>query len=482
MKLKWIQAAVLTLSSVLTLAIPSSKAQSEEIVIRGGWLFDGIGEARVRNTGIVVRNGKFIRVGVDLTGRDLSRTRVIDLDDEATILPGMVDMHAHLNMNLVSEGRAEEVVYNPIVFLANGVTAIWPGGEYFPERTLEARKGIDSDEAIGARIFPSGPYFGAFRCEYAIETAADDCAAWPNNITEAQIRAEVDYWAERGVSSIKIKQATPEEMGILIDQAHKHGMTTTSHLGNYAGEFDVDPKEAIRMGLDRVEHWITRERGSAESPELGEMIDLFIEHNVYFDANLQMFGGARLRNNPALDMVWVDEAAYFTPYARTLLEQRAAGRSEVDSEESPSTRQRMKELRALYDAGGGHLIVVGTDEPVYGLLLPGFAYHRELQAMVYAGLPPAVVLKAATVNGARALGLSDRLGSIQTGKLADLFVANGNPLEDITAARKIRLVMKGGEVYDPGALLKSVEGQIGPSGEDDHGQWKLLVKPLGNRP
>ena len=142
----------------------------------------------------------------------------------------------------------------------------------------------------------------------------------------------------------------------------------------------------------------------------------------------------------------------------------------------------MKELRALYDAGGDHLIVVGTDEPVYGLLLPGFAYHRELQAMVYAGLPPAVVLKAATVNGARALGLSDRLGSIQTGKLADLFVANGNPLEDITAARNIRLVMKGGEVYDPGALLKSVEGQIGPSREDDHEQWKLLVKPLGNRP
>ena len=140
MKLTWIQAAVLTLSGVLSLAIPSSNAQSEEIVIRGGWLFDGIVEARVRNTGIVVRNGKFIRVGVDLTGRDLSRTRVIDLDDEATILPGMVDMHAHLNMNLVSKGRAEEVVYNPIVFLANGITAIWPRWRVLAFHTTEATK------------------------------------------------------------------------------------------------------------------------------------------------------------------------------------------------------------------------------------------------------------------------------------------------------------------------------------------------------
>jgi imidazolonepropionase-like amidohydrolase len=122
---------------------------------------------------------------------------------------------------------------------------------------------------------------------------------------------------------------------------------------------------------------------------------------------------------------------------------------------------------------------VGTDEPVYELLLPGFAYHRELLAMVYAGqLPPVAVLKAATINGARALGVSDRLGSVEAGKLADLCVVTGNPLEDITAARNVRLVIKGGVVYEAQALLASAEGMIGPSGPDDHDAWRLEIDPL----
>jgi imidazolonepropionase-like amidohydrolase len=140
--------------------------------------------------------------------------------------------------------------------------------------------------------------------------------------------------------------------------------------------------------------------------------------------------------------------------------------------------QRVLELQAFYRAGGAPLMLIGTDEPVYGLLLPGFAYHRELQAMVWAEIPPVVVLKAATINGARALGVADRLGSIEAGKLADLYLVNGNPLEDIKAARDIRLVIKAGAIYEPEALLRSAEGMIGPTGPDDHEDWKLRIAPL----
>ena len=98
--------------------------------------------------------------------------------------------------------------------------------------------------------------------------------------------------------------------------------------------------------------------------------------------------------------------------------------------------------------------------------------------MAYAGLPPAAVLKAATINGARALGVVDRLGSIEPGKLADMYIAEGNPLEDISTARNVRVVIKAGVVYDPAALLKSAEGMIGPSGPDDHDAWELKVRPL----
>ena len=78
-----------------------------------------------------------------------------------------------------------------------------------------------------------------------------------------------------------------------------------------------------------------------------------------------------------------------------------------------------------------------------------------------AGIPPAAALRIATINGARALGVSDKLGTLETGKLADLFVIDGNPLADIRNTRRVRIVMKSGTVYDPQALLKQAEGKIG---------------------
>jgi imidazolonepropionase-like amidohydrolase len=387
----------------------------------------------------------------------------------------MIDMHAHYNLDMVDKGRVEEVVYNGIVFLANGVTSTWSAGEFYPERVIEQRDRIDSGESIGPRLFASGPYFGAFRCEYNIKTAADDCVAWPNDITESEIRQEVRAWAEQGVVSIKIKQATPGEMKILIEEAHKHGMTTTAHLANYNGEYDVDLRDAILMGLDRVEHQLTLGSGGPRSAGMGAIIDLMLAHDVYYDANLQMYGGINQRRAHPEEMLWADEAAYFTSYAQALLQKRGPPPPESDAEEFA---QRVRELKALFDAGGAHLLVVGTDEPVYTSLLPGFAYHRELLAMSYAGIPPVAVLKAATINGARALGVDARLGSIEAGKLADLYVARGNPLDDIKAARDIRVVVKDGIAYQPAALLQSAKGKIGPNGPDDHADWELEIRPL----
>ena len=160
---------------------------------------------------------------------------------------------------------------------------------------------------------------------------------------------------------------------------------------------------------------------------------------------------------------------------RKLLEKRGPPPSESEPDDF---NQRLVELRKLHAAGGADLLIVGTDEPVYTSLLAGFAYHRELMAMVYAGIPPADVLRAATINGARALGVADRLGTIEAGKLADLFIVHGNPLEDITSARNIELVIKDGRVYRPPELLSRTVGKIGPRGPDDHADWILEVREL----
>ena len=117
-------------------------------------------------------------------------------------------------------------------------------------------------------------------------------------------------------------------------------------------------------------------------------------------------------------------------------------------------RQQMAKLQeltgVLYRAGVP--LLAGTDSPVH-FCPPGFAFHQELELLVEAGLPPAAALTAATRNNARALNESDRLGSIEPGKLADLVILDADPLADIRNTRRISRVIRGGIVCDPAALL-----------------------------
>ncbi len=126
-------------------------------------------------------------------------------------------------------------------------------------------------------------------------------------------------------------------------------MTTTGHLANYDVEYDVHLRDAILMGIDRVEHQLTLGSGGPRSAEMQQMIDLVIAHQVYYDANLQMYGGINLRQEHGSDMVWTDEAKYFTPYTQSLIEKRGPPSPEsYDSEFA----QRNLDLKTLYEAGG----------------------------------------------------------------------------------------------------------------------------------
>jgi imidazolonepropionase-like amidohydrolase len=92
--------------------------------------------------------------------------------------------------------------------------------------------------------------------------------------------------------------------------------------------------------------------------------------------------------------------------------------------------------------------------------------------MVLAGIPNADALRAGTVNAARALGVSDRLGTIQPGKYADLLVVRGDPLSEITDTRNGHVVVRSGRVYRPRELFDSVRGSLGPAGPAQADWWK----------
>ena len=86
-----------------------------------------------------------------------NESTAIELADTATILPGLIDLHAHYNLDFIDRGRVEEVEFNGLVFLANGVTTTWSAGKFYPERIITQRNRIESGNAIGPRLFSSGP-------------------------------------------------------------------------------------------------------------------------------------------------------------------------------------------------------------------------------------------------------------------------------------------------------------------------------------
>jgi len=266
----------------------------------------------------------------------------------------------------------------------------------------------------------------------------------------------------------------------LIERAHLHGLTVTGHLDS--GYKDtINPQDAILLGIDRVEHFLWGGEASSgrpayaslvnvetNSPAFKKNVKLFIERNVFFDATITAYGYYGKRD-VGYDY-WVDEKNYFTPYVAEFVKKRGRGERYLELFEKIFW-VKQKTVKAFYEAGGGNLITLGTDHPSTGEYLAGFSAHRELEILVSAGIPPAAAIKIATLNGASALNVGAKLGSIAPGKFADLFVVKGNPLLDIKNSRKVHLVIKAGQLYYSKALLKSVEGKLGPTNEAEAGEW-----------
>lgn len=444
------------------------QVEPQTIVIKGGFLFDGVRDKRVPNPGIVVRGGVFQAIGVGEDSELPAGAKIIELSATDTVLPGLFDLHAHFGVDLFGRGRIDETQHYPRIFLGNGVTSVFPAGEMNPDKMRDLRRRIDSGKARGPRIFNSGPYFGSAR------------PGWNRRTTPTQIRAEVDEWADKGVRGFKAKGITAPQLRALIEQAHRHGLSVTGHLGS-GSRGSVNPRDAILMGIDRIEHFLggdalpaarsayaSLENLSPDTEEFRRIARQFIGRGVFFDATLSAFGYYG-KKDPEVFTYWIDEREFFTPWLQADLKQRRPRRVMQQFEKIYHVKR--KTLKAFFDAGGGHLITLGTDHPSWGEFVSGCGVHRELHCFVLAGIPPAAALKIATVNGARALGVGDKLGTIEPGKLADLVVVQGNPLDDIRNTRRTRLVMRAGQIHDAQKLLASAKGKIGPANADERVQW-----------
>ena len=431
--------------------------EGDVLVVLGGWLLDGTGTAPVRNRGIVVQDSLLVSVDHEPDGIDLSGATVIELSDNDYILPGLFDLHAHYATDFYGEGRSDDDASYPALFLANGVTNTYPAGEVNPDKMQDLRIRIERGEQAGPRLFNSGPYYGSAR------------QGWDPEITAEEIRAEVDYWFSQGVRHFKAKGIQARHLQALIDAAHAHGATVTGHLGS-GYRNTVNPRDAILMGIDRVEHFLggdamTSDRSAysslaemtPEMPEVRSIARLYMDEGVYFDATLTAYGYYGERD-PEVFTYFVPEMDFLTPEARLVVESKLPRRVNEQFEQIYWAKRDL--IKAFYDLGGGDLITLGTDHPSWGEYFSPFSVHRELHAMVLAGLPPMAALRTATINAARALRVEDRLGTVEPGKLADLVIVTGNPIDDIRNTRNVHTVIKAGEVYKSRELMDSVKGKL----------------------
>ena len=360
-----------------------------------------------------------------------------------TLLPGLWDMHAH-----VQEGDG-------LLNLAAGVTTVRDLGNSIDE-LLARRKRIDDGTEIGTRIVLAGiidgpgPYQGPTKVLVA---------------TESEARQAVDNYVKLGYQQIKIYSSVkPDLVPPIIDEAHKAGLRVSGHIPAY-----MTASQCVKLGYDEIQHvnflllnffpdvkeTQTRLR-ITEPAKLGAnlnlassdvqaFVQLLKEHHTTIDPTMSIFEGQYTGRPREISPGYV---AVFNrlpvQVRRGMLNGGLQVPEGMDSQYRASFAKMVSLVGLLYKSGVP--IEAGTDS------LAGFALHRELELDVQAGIPPAEVLKLATLGAAGIMKYDAELGSIAPGKLADLVLIDGNPARNISDVRKTTLVVKNGVVYQPAEL------------------------------
>jgi Tol biopolymer transport system component/imidazolonepropionase-like amidohydrolase len=395
----------------------------ERIVIHAGHVLDGVLEALHGESDIVVERG--IIKSLEAHRDDLHSGAVVDASTD-TVMPGLIEMHAHLDEGYGGDfGR---------LWLAYGITSVrLPSVN--PYAALEQREAFESGRRPGPRVFFAGDPFDGRRVFYPGGVA----------VTSAiQLEQELERASTLGADFFMTDVRLPDRMQKrIVDYAHDQGKPVTSH--------EIYP--AIAFGIDGVEHVRgTSRRGY--SPKLSgtnraytDVIDLLTKSGVTLTPTLGIQGAFQARATGDKTLLYDRRFALFPlPVVATLADLAGAP-------PNPALDLAMKPYEAMVKAvfAGGGKILAGTDSP----LVPyGLGLHVELESYVHAGLTPYQALQTATMNAAQALGLGDELGTIQPGKIADLAFVSGDPLIDIRATRDVRRVMRGGRVFAVSDLIK----------------------------
>jgi len=426
-------------------------------------LVDGTGSP-ARDGQTVVIEGELIRA-VGKTGevKVPEGAQTIDLAGH-TVFPGIVGLHDHMYYSSAAGGGMKIMLFSyPRLFLSAGVTTIRTAGSVDSYRELNLKKVIDEGTAIGPDIVVTGPYL-----QGPVEGAGGMHALSGADDARRMVR----YWADEGVTWFKAYTTISRaELGAAIDEAHKHGVKVTAHLCS------VGFREAVALGIDNLEHGLltnseynrTKEvdkcptAGNSEtyasldinSPDVQQTFKDMVKRNVAMTSTLAVYETGSPSRVP-FDQRVLD--ALFPGARDAVAQYYERGKTVNDSLQRHNLKKAMEFERAFVKAGG--LLAAGAD-PCCGPAIAGYADQRNYEILVEAGFTPEQAIQIMTLNGAKVLGKSDRVGSIVAGKQADLVVVRGDLTKQPGDIRNVVTVFRKGLGYDAEKLRASIAGTVG---------------------
>ena len=427
-------------------------------------VIDGTGAAPRKDQTVVIRDGKIVDVGDAARVKVPSDARVMDLTGH-TVIPGLVGVHDHL-FYTAAGGRAAQMSFTgPRLYLASGVTTIRTTGGRSPYAEINTKAMVDSGRIPGPRIHLTAPYLTG--------GGKGTSGSMAEVTTPEAARRFVAYWGAEGMHWIKAyTDISRADLGAAIDEAHKRGMKATGHLCS------VSFSEAVDLGIDNLEHGMLTmsdfasgkpadvcpanflvgvAQANPTGPEARAIIKKMVERNVSMTSTLAVFEPfvpGRLSND---ERTW-------SMMAPDIRKSYLDVRHQIDSaKNSPFTNEvfahAMAFEKAFFEAGGR--LAAGVDPTGSGGALAGFGDQRNYELLVEAGFSPAQVVQIMTSNGAKVLGVDDRLGTVAPGKLADLVVLRGDLLANPLVIREVVTVFKDGVGYDSAKLIAAVKGRVG---------------------
>nr|WP_299174381.1 amidohydrolase family protein [uncultured Allomuricauda sp.] len=486
-----------------------SEGPFSQLIIRGVTLINGNGAPPRGPVDIVVEDNKIAKIQVvgypgvkiDESKRPQLKPGGKELNCEGMyLLPGFVDMHGHIGG--IAQGADYDYVFK--LWMAHGITTVREPAGRGVDWTLDLKQKSSKNEIVAPRILA----YTAFGQKSSGFNPLNDAPI----STPEQARKWVRANAERGADGIKFFGAAPEIMAAALDENKKLGLRSACHHA----QLDVarwNVLHSARAGLTSMEHWyglpealfedktvqdypldynyqneqhrfeeagkLWKQAAKPYSEHWNKVMDELISLDFTLDPTLNIYEASRDLHR-ARRAEWHEE--YTLPSLWDFYQPSKISHGSYwhdwGTEQEVAWRENYKLWMTFvneYKNRGGR-VTTGSDSG-FIFQLYGFAYIREMELLREAGFHPLEIIRSATLNGAEALGIDDKIGTVAVGKLADFVVVSENPLKNLkvlygTGAIKltednevvrvggVTYTIKDGIIYDAKALLQDVKKTV----------------------